>query len=116
MFPVLPRGNFMTREEIEKEAMRGNAMPQRLALYQQQYYLCMRLLYKRYRSGAINRDQARKEKAELNCAYDVGELYDQCGKRNRERERMLNQLIVQINKGDGCKLCEKIVRVLDGRP
>lgn len=105
----------MTREEIEKEAMRGNAMPKGLSLYQQQYYMCMRLLYRMYRSKAISRDEAKREKAELITAYDVGELHDRCGEINRMRRRAVDDLAVRVNRGEGCELCRRIVRTLDGR-
>lgn len=55
----------------ERDAMRGDAMPEGLPLYDQAAYQAMRYLYALYRRGEIPREDAAAEKGRIRGEYET---------------------------------------------
>lgn len=55
----------------ERDAMRGDAMPEGLPLYDQAAYQAMRYLYALYRRGEIPREDAATEKGRIRGEYEI---------------------------------------------
>ncbi len=55
----------MEQYEYEREAARGDPMPDGLSLVDQLGYQAIRHLYANYRKGAVGREQAANEKAAI---------------------------------------------------
>ena len=55
----------MAKYEYEREASRGDPMPDGLSLAEQQTYQAIRYLYAVYRAKRITQEQAAKEKARI---------------------------------------------------
>lgn len=108
----------MTTEELERLAATNSEMPEELAMPEQLLFLTLRELYSNFRSGAVNRDRAKREKSRIYVAYqnlnndykateqhlaikkrlshNIGELY-QCGCQNCKR--LLN-IFVGVDRQD----------------
>lgn len=55
----------------ERDAMRGDSMPEGLPLYDQAAYQAMRYLYALYRRGGIPREDAAAEKGRIRGEYEI---------------------------------------------
>lgn len=61
----------MAELTYERVAMAGGEMPDDLEWYDRQMFLCLRMLYKQYKDGTIDRETASKEKKKLLRDYDL---------------------------------------------
>lgn len=108
----------MTTEELERLAATDAEMPEGLTMPEQLLFLTLRELYSNFRSGAVNRERAKREKSRIFVAYqslineykateqhlaikkrlshNIGELY-QCGCPNCKR--LLN-IFVGVDRQD----------------
>lgn len=99
--------------DLERLAAAGADMPDGLKLPEQLLFLTLRELYKNYRSGAVNKDRAKREKSKIMAAYN-GLVFEQrvidhhLAIRERIRKEMGN-----IYKC-GCSDCQRMARILDG--
>ncbi|GKH49641.1 hypothetical protein CE91St46_07520 [Eubacteriales bacterium] len=104
----------MVPELIERQAANLQPMPDGLSGSEQQLFLSLRTVYRDYRAGAINRDQAKREKAEVVKAYRLNAARDAVGENLMERLRRSELVRQEIERG-GCELCRRLTRILDGR-
>lgn len=104
----------MTDKEIEALAKKGTPLPDTATLADSLFYHCLRLLYREYRDGIINRDQAKREKSRLVNQFGVQKLWERCGQNKYDRWRRYQTIQTEAEK-NGCPICKRIVRILDGR-
>lgn len=58
-------------KELERAAMKGEALPKGLSLAEQGYFLALRTLYAAYRKGVVSKAEASEEKKRLIEAYTM---------------------------------------------
>ena len=104
----------MVPELIERQAANLQPMPDGLSGPEQLLFLSLRTVYRDYRAGAINTDQAKREKAEVVKAYRLYAARDAAGENLMERLRRSELVRREIERG-GCELCRRLTRILDGR-
>lgn len=87
----------MAKYEYEKEAARGDPMPENLSLAEQQAYQAIRFLYASYRAKRVNQEDAGKEKAKilrgLRLAREKEELAERVMERNARRNKELESAL-----------------------
>lgn len=104
----------MMPTELERLAAKGDPLPDNLTAPEQWLYLSLRILYREYRSGAIEKKQARQEKRKLIDEYELMMLHHRAYQQATERANRYSPLLVEAEKS-GCDVCRKIVRIFDGR-
>lgn len=62
--------------EYERQAMAGEEMPDGLRFAGQHYYLSLRMLYKQFRDGIIDRETATREKRRLLHTYEYDLMWE----------------------------------------
>lgn len=62
--------------EYERQAMAGEKMPDGLRFAGQHYYLALRMLYKQFRDGIIDRETATREKRQLFRTYEYDLMWE----------------------------------------
>lgn len=62
--------------EYERQAMAGEEMPKGLRFAGQHYYLGLRMLYKQFRDGIIDRETATREKRNLLSTYEYDLMWE----------------------------------------
>lgn len=107
-------GWVMWTDDLERGAMKSEPMPDNLTMPEQWLYLSLRILYREYRSGAIEKKQARQEKRKLIDEYELMMLHHRAYQQATERANRYSPLLVEAEKS-GCDVCRKIVRIFDGR-
>lgn len=63
--------------EYERQAMAGEEMPDGLRFSGQHYYLALRMLYKHFKDGIIDRETATREKRKLLHTYEYDLMWEQ---------------------------------------
>lgn len=104
----------MTDKEIETKAKKGTPLPEGATLAESLFYHNLRALYKEYRDGVISKEQAKVEKSRLINQFGVEKLWESCVQNDYERWRKYQILQSEAEK-NGCEICRRIVRILDGR-
>ena len=92
----------MSPEQIEILAMNNKPMPDNLSPPQVMLFQTMAALYARYRTGIISREQGRKNKSAILCAYQrMNNEYEQFLAICREyQKRIVNGYDLRRNKDD----------------
>ena len=67
---------------FEREAMRGDPMPDGLRLYEQSAYQALRHLYAMYHRKAISREDAAREKNQIRFQYDRAKADFETNRKN----------------------------------
>ena len=67
---------------FEREAMRGDPMPEGLRIYEQAAYQALRYLYAMYHRKAISREDAAREKNQVRFQYDRAKADFEANRRN----------------------------------
>lgn len=88
-------------DELNKMAAHGEPMPDGLTQPEQMYFQTMRLLYRQYNNGVIDRDQAVKEKRQALDALDDAYFEYRRYKHHAEIERVFQREFYK--DGNGCK-------------
>ena len=104
----------MTVEDIEKLAKSGTPLPDTATLAESLLYHNLRRLYWEYRHHILDANQAKMEKNRLIQQFGLEQLYTRCGQQEYERWRRYQVIQAEAEK-NGCDICKKIVRILDGR-
>lgn len=104
----------MELKDLEKLAATPSAeMPDGLKIGEQLLFLTLRELYNNFRSGAVNRERAKREKQRIMVAYQSivfqQDLMDYHMKLRRRMEREIGSL-----HKCGCETCKHVARVFDG--
>jgi hypothetical protein len=104
----------MRINELERLVAKGDPLPDNLTAPEQWLYLSLRTLYREYRAGAITKEQAAAEKAKLTDGYGIANLHYRAYMQASARVNRYSPLLTEAEK-NGCDVCRKIVRILDGR-
>ena len=104
----------MTVEDIEKLAKSGTPLPDNATLAESLLYHNLRRLYWEYRHRILDTEQAKIEKRRLIQQFGLEQLYTTCAQNDYNRWRKYQILQSEAEK-NGCEICKKIVRILDGR-
>lgn len=104
----------MMQEELERLAAKSEPLPNNLTLPEQWLYLSLRVLYREFKTGAITREQATKEKTSILKQFEMAQLHHKAYTQATERSNKYGYLFAEAEKS-GCDVCRKIVRILDGR-
>lgn len=103
----------MTTDELERLAAADAEMPDGLEMPEELLYLTLRTLYQNFRSGAVNRDRAKREKSRIYVAYNgLKTQYKATEEHIKIRER-LSQNIGEVYQC-GCANCRKILNIFIG--
>ena len=100
--------------ELERLAAKGDPLPDNLAMPEQWLYLSLRMLYREYRSGAIEKEQAGQEKRKLIDEYKLMMLHHRAYTQASDRVNRYSHILTDAEKS-GCEICKKIVKIFDGR-
>lgn len=104
----------MDVQDLERiAATEGSELPNGLATHEQLLFLTLRELYQNYRSGAVNRERAKKEKNRIFVAYE-GLKHDH--KRVEHQLQIRRRLEREIGSlyTCGCANCRKVAMIFDG--
>lgn len=104
----------MTVKELELWAKKGTPLPEGASLAESLFYHNLRALYKEYRDGIVDKERARIEKTRLVNQFGVQKLWEDCGQNEYVRWRRYQTIQAEAEK-NGCEICRRIVRILDGR-
>lgn len=103
----------MTTEELERLAGAGEEMPDGLAMHEQLLFFTLRELYQNFRSGAVNRDRAKREKSRIYVAYNsLKQDYD-ISEHHKAIRRRLSNHIGELYEC-GCPHCKKLLNIFVG--
>lgn len=98
---------------LEYLAAKGEEMPDGLAIPEQLFFLTLRELYNNFRSGATNREQAKREKQRIYVAYEhLKNDYKATEQHLKIRER-LSRNIHELYKC-GCDSCRHLLNIFTG--
>jgi hypothetical protein len=98
---------------LEYLAAKGEEMPDGLAIPEQLFFLTLRELYNNFRSGATNREQAKREKQRIYVAYEhLKNDYKATEQHLKIRER-LSRNIHELYKC-GCDRCRHLLNIFTG--
>ena len=100
--------------DLERIAANGGEMPQGLELPEQLLMLTLRELYHSYKTGAIEREKGKREKAQIMLAYrTIKSTYELTTKYYADITRRLEQNVGGLYKC-GCPSCQKLIRIFHG--
>lgn len=103
-----------TLSELERKAMKGYEMPKGLNQSQQIFYLSMVKLYELYRNRTYTRSQAHDMKQELINTYRNNEFRENLLEYHAQICNRYSEVLTEAEK-HGCPICEKLVKIFDGR-
>lgn len=103
----------MTAEELERLAATDAEMPDDLEMPEQLLFLTLRTLYKNFRSGAINKEQGKREKSRILVAYRSLRIDYQATEYHNQVRKRLSQNIGNMFDC-GCEHCQKMLRIFNG--
>lgn len=99
----------------ERLAMAGEEMPDGLEYPDQIMFLELRLLYRQYKEGIIDRAIAAKKKKKLLETYRVHQFNDQMGKQWTEQIRRTELARAAYRKERTLENADKLVALIEGR-
>lgn len=103
---------------LEREAARGDPMPDNLKLHDQAAYVALRSLYYDYKEKRITRDSASKEKRKIISAWEKAERESEYAKNTAYYYAMLNKdteaARTAVRKNPTPENAIRLVRVMDG--
>ena len=103
----------MTTEELERLAASEEEMPDKLTMPEQLLFLTLRTLYQNFRSGAVNRDRAKREKSRIYVAYEsLKQDYKIVEQHTNIRKRLEKSIGDVYNSG--CPHCKNLLNVFVG--
>lgn len=103
----------MTTDELERFAANDLEMPDDLEMPEQLLYLTLRTLYQNFRSGAVNRDRAKREKSRIYVAYQSLKGEYKIVEHHLEIRQRLSHCLGDLYKSS-CANCRKLLNVFVG--
>lgn len=100
-------------EQLSEIARKGQPMPEGLLSPEQLLFQSMRLLYKQFSVGIIEIETAKSEKREIIRAYTDNMYSYDLYKWQAHHETVFQHLSQDI-KDNGCEVCKKLKRTLQG--
>lgn len=98
----------------EKQAQRGDEMPNGLDYPDQLLYQALAILYSRYYSGFITRDQASAEKKKLFANYKIYQYQWEMGDRWSNVIKATELARAEYRKNKTIENADKLVMCIDG--
>lgn len=98
----------MWNEALERAAANGQPMPDGLTATEKTLYVAMRGLYFQYRSGVIDKEQARREKRLILNDFGAAELREKAHERSIKAWRWLNLTF----EADDCPKCTAMKKAI----
>ena len=96
--------------ELERKAMRGEALPDGLDAPARALYISLRGLYYQYRVNILDREQAKREKAQILQDYRGQLLAEKC----REKSVLAWKRLPSDAYKCDCPECKRIVGIILG--
>ena len=103
----------MTTDELERLAATDVEMPEGLAMPEQLLFLTLRELYSNFRSGAVNRERAKREKSRIYVAYQILKNEYRTTEQHLEIRKRLTHNIGELYQC-GCENCRKLLNIFVG--
>lgn len=103
----------MTTEELERLAATDSDMPDGLDMPEQLLFLTLRTLYQNFRSGAVNRGRAKREKSRIYVAYQKLKNDYKTTEQHLEIRKRLSHNIGELYQSS-CANCRKILNIFVG--
>ena len=103
----------MTTEEIERLAATDAEMPERLTMPEQLLFLTLRELYSNFRSGAVNRERAKREKSRIYVAYQSLINEYKATEQHWAIKKRLSHNISELYQC-GCPNCKRLLNIFVG--
>ena len=103
----------MTTEEIERLAATDAEMPEGLAMPEQLLFLTLRELYSNFRSGAVNRERAKREKSRIYMAYQGLQNEYKATEQHLAIKKRLSHSIGELYQC-GCPNCKRLLNIFVG--
>ena len=92
---------MMTADKLNITASKGQSMPDGLTLPEQYYFQALRLLYKRYHAGDIEREEAQQEKHSIDESFRDMQFNYNLYKHQAELEQVFHKEF--FKDGTACK-------------
>ena len=103
----------MTTEELERLAATDAEIPDDLTMPEQLLFLTLRELYSNFRSGAVNRERAKREKSRIYVAYQSLQNEYRATEQHLEIRRRLSHNIGELYQC-GCPNCKHLLNIFVG--
>lgn len=103
----------MTEEELERLAASDGDMPDCLDMPEELLFLTLRTLYQNFRSGAVNRERAKREKSRIYVAYYELKNHYKVVQQHLEIRKRLSLHIGELYQC-GCANCRKLLNIFVG--
>lgn len=103
----------MTTEELERLAATDAEMPEELTMPEQLLFLTLRELYSNFRSGAVNRERAKREKSRIYVAYQILINDYKATEQHLEIKKRLSHNIGELYQC-GCPNCKRLLNIFVG--
>lgn len=103
----------MTTEEIERLAATDAEMPEELTMPEQLLFFTLRELYNNFRSGAVNRERAKREKSRIYVAYQNLQNEYKATEQHLEIKKRLSHNIGELYQC-GCPNCKRLLNIFVG--
>lgn len=105
---------------FERAAMQNDPMPEGLTGAEQILYQGLALLYSRYRSGQLSREQGRREKAQLVRRFEQQQFqcktWEQMAKRWSALEPCVSRFRVAKTEQEAIKAARAVIETIYGVP
>ena len=104
--------------EIEELAFKGQEVPNEYTLLEQYAYICTRSIYNEYRMKNISQEVAKSERDKVKKAYiEQSDILESRMKlfKNMDSIRVSLAKISKEMALNGCGLCKRFLKILDGR-
>lgn len=98
---------------LEQMAANNEEMPDDLSMPEQLLFLTLRTLYQNFRSGAVNRDRAKREKSRIYVAYEGLKNDYKIVQHHKEIRERLSHNISELYTCD-CLNCKKLINIFNG--
>lgn len=100
--------------ELEIKAKHNENMPTGLTQSEQLFYLSMVQLYRLFTSHVYDRTQAKSIKQDIISAYRKNAFDENLIKHHADIRNRYSYVMTEAEK-NGCPICQKLVRIFDGR-
>ena len=97
-------------EDLERAAANGEAMPDGLDAPERAHFIALRGLYYQYKVGIIDRDQAKREKFQLEKDYKNAVLGEKCRDKSIKLWHILPTDVMKCE----CPECKRLAKLILG--
>lgn len=101
-------------DDIQKLVMNGQCLPDNSPLPEERLWEILNVLHRSYRGGKVTIEYAKQRAAKLRIEFDRDMMMYDCFVAATDRQNRYSHILTEAEK-NGCPICKKIVRILDGR-